>query len=47
VAEHAREGHQRRERVVAGAVQEDLLDVGAAQAREEAAFVTMAADAGP
>ena len=34
VAEHVREGHQRRERVVAGAVQQDLLHVGAAQARE-------------
>jgi len=27
VAEHVREGHERRERVVAGAVQEDLLHV--------------------
>ena len=34
VPEHVREGHQRRERVVAGAVQQDLLHVRAAQARE-------------
>jgi hypothetical protein len=32
--EHVREGHQRGERVVAGAIQQDLLHVGAAQAGE-------------
>jgi hypothetical protein len=32
MAEHMREGHQRGERVVAGAVQQNLLYVGAAQA---------------
>jgi hypothetical protein len=34
VAEHVRERHQRGERVVTGAVQQDLLHVGTAQARE-------------
>ena len=34
VAEHVREGHQRGERVVARAVQQDLLHVGTAQAGE-------------
>ena len=34
VAEHVRKGHEGGERVVAGAVQQDLLHVGTAQARE-------------
>ena len=34
MAEHVRKGHERGERVVAGAVQQDLLHVGAAQAGE-------------
>src|SRR5215813_498798 len=34
MSEHMREGHERCERIVAGAIQEDLLDVRTAQARE-------------